>query len=486
MSTDTDLLDTSAAGPAAIRGGAIRIAAYGVGLVLSVGSAALLFRHLGVDDTGRYVAVLSLVTIAGGLTDAGLVNIGIREYAVRLGADRERLMRSLLGIRIVLTSLGILGAVAFALVAGYESTLVVGTAFAGLGVLVLGLQTMASTPLMTNLRLATVAGIDLLRQIVTVGLIVGLVLAGGGLISFLAIPTLAGALVALAVTAWIVRGLMPGRPSFHPSGLRALLRDTAAYAAASAVSTLYFRIAIIVMSLTASAAQTGYYAASFRIVEVLTVVPALAVGAAFPILARSARDDRGRFEYAVQRTFEVSTIIGAWFGLCLGLAAPVFIGIVAGPSFDQAIPVLRLQAAAMLGMFCAYAATYALLSIHRYADLLYITLAGLVVNLGLTLLLVSAWDARGAAVASAATELTLAVMSVVLLRLAPEGVRLGLSHVPRILVAAGAAIALALVPGIPPVALLFGGSAVFFVVLYLLRAIPPEVFEEVARLRASA
>ena len=41
------LLDTPDAGPAAIRGGAIRVAGYGAGIVITAMSAALLFRHPG-------------------------------------------------------------------------------------------------------------------------------------------------------------------------------------------------------------------------------------------------------------------------------------------------------------------------------------------------------------------------------------------------------------------------------------------------------
>jgi len=60
------VLDTPDAGPAAIRGAGLRVVSYGAGTLLSVGSAALLFRHLGVSDSGRYVTVLSLVTIVAG------------------------------------------------------------------------------------------------------------------------------------------------------------------------------------------------------------------------------------------------------------------------------------------------------------------------------------------------------------------------------------------------------------------------------------
>ena len=107
----TDLLDTPDAGPAAIRGGAIRVVGYGAGIVITALSAALLFRHLGVDDGGRYVTVLALVSIVAGLTDAGLTGIGMRELVVRHPSEREPLIRNLLGMRIVLGVVGLAGAV---------------------------------------------------------------------------------------------------------------------------------------------------------------------------------------------------------------------------------------------------------------------------------------------------------------------------------------------------------------------------------------
>src|SRR4051812_17649370 len=86
-----DILAPRAAGPAAIRGGALRVGGYLAGVLLSVGSAAILFRHLGVEDGGRYVTITSLVALVAGLTDAGLLAIGVRELTVRKGEARDRL-----------------------------------------------------------------------------------------------------------------------------------------------------------------------------------------------------------------------------------------------------------------------------------------------------------------------------------------------------------------------------------------------------------
>ncbi|MGO9900662.1 MAG: hypothetical protein ACLP0J_13450, partial [Solirubrobacteraceae bacterium] len=54
---DIDVLSTDQAGPKAIRGGAIRLVAFAVTVLLSVGSSALLFRHLKVVDSGYYATI---------------------------------------------------------------------------------------------------------------------------------------------------------------------------------------------------------------------------------------------------------------------------------------------------------------------------------------------------------------------------------------------------------------------------------------------
>src|SRR5262245_33091535 len=92
-----DLLDTPEAGPGVVRGGLVLVVGYGAGVAMTAMSAALLFRHLGVDDGGRYVTVLAVVSIAAGLMDAGLTGIGMRELVERHPTERDALIRNLIG-----------------------------------------------------------------------------------------------------------------------------------------------------------------------------------------------------------------------------------------------------------------------------------------------------------------------------------------------------------------------------------------------------
>jgi O-antigen/teichoic acid export membrane protein len=271
----TDVLDTPAAGGRAIRGGAIRGVGYVVGALLSLASVPLLFRHLGVVDFGRYVTITSLIVLVGGVTDVGLASVALREYSVRAGHQRDAFMRSILGARLVLTTLGVIGATAFSALAGYGAPLVLGTALAGGGLLLTVAQTTLSVPLQAGLRVGWLTAAELLRVGLVAALIIALVLASAGIVVFLAVPIPAGLLV-LALTVWLVRGTVPLRPSFAMGELVGLMRDTLPLAAATVLNVFYARIAIILTSLIATGTVTGYFGTANRVVEVAVGVPARA------------------------------------------------------------------------------------------------------------------------------------------------------------------------------------------------------------------
>ena len=73
-------------------------------------AAALVTRHLGTVDYGRYQTVVALVTIIQDVTDLGMTTLGLREYVQRRGEERTTFMRVLLGLRLALTALGIVAA----------------------------------------------------------------------------------------------------------------------------------------------------------------------------------------------------------------------------------------------------------------------------------------------------------------------------------------------------------------------------------------
>jgi O-antigen/teichoic acid export membrane protein len=479
-----DLLGSSAAGPAAIRGGVLRAGGYVGGVLLSVGAAAMLFRHLGVVDGGRYVTVISLVAIAGGISDAGLTAIGVREMAVRAGADRDRFARNLLGMRVLLTLAGAAGAVAFAAIAGYDRVMVLGTALAGAGLVFQNTQLTLAAPLMSGLRLGLVTATDLLRQLLTVLGIVVLVVAGASLLPFFAVMIVAS-LATLVLTAVLVRRDMPLRPAFHPSELRGLMRDVLPFSAASAAHVMYFRVAIVMVSLITTAEQTGYFGASFRIIDVLAVVPSLVVSAAFPIFARAARDDHARLAYGIERVFQACVVGGALVALGLALGAGFAIDVVAGPEFRPAADMLRIQAVAIGATFAGAVWGYAMLSLKMYRQALFVNGGALIGCAILVAVLASTHEGIGAAIATAIAELGLAIAGGIVLIRAHPHLRPSLGVLWRVAIAAAVGATAALATFLPEVARAILGCALFLAVAVALRAVPEELLQALRR-RAKA
>lgn len=480
---ELDVLDTTAAGGLIVRGGALRFGSY-LGVVgLSVISAALLTRYLGVVRFGEYTTVISLVSIVSSITDAGMSSLGSREFAVKAGAERSRLMSDLLGLRLTLTLIGVLLATAFALAADWDAALVAGTLLASLSVVALVFQHTLSIPLTTALRLGAISGLDLARQAFTVVLLVALIVLGVGVPGLLAVPLLVNVVLILP-TARLARGEISARVALHPRKWAALLRLTIYFSLAAAASTVYLYIAQILTSVIASDHQSGLFAAAFRVFIVIAAVPGLLVASAFPMLARAARDDRARLGYALQRTFEVTSIVGVAAALGVVAGARLIIAIVAGPKFAGAVGVLQIEGLALVASFVLAGWGFGLLALHRHREMLFGNLIALVVSAGLTVLLAATHGARGAAVASVCAESILAIVYVVSLVRSHPAYRPDLRVAAKVILAAIPAAVVAVVPSLPQLVQPVAALAVFAVLIVVTGAIPDELHDLIpARLR---
>lgn len=470
-----DLLSTTEAGPLATRGGALRVGSFAGGSLISIVGGALLFRHLGVVDAGRYTTALSLGALVAGFTDLGLTAIGMRELATREGERRAQMARNLLGIRLVLTTIGVILVTGFAY-AVYGTLLGSAVLIAGVGVFVANVQATWAVPLMSGLRLGWVSALDLGRQLASVALIVVLVLVGAQLLAFLTIPLIA-AIIVLVPTALLVRGDIPLRPSFELAQWRALLAPVITYSLAVAAATIYFRLAIVLVSLLASERDLGYFSLSFRISEVLFVIPGLLVGAAFPIFARAARDDPARLGYALARVFEVALITGAWVSLSLAIGAPLAIEIMGGAQFAPAAPILALLGIGLGATFVGSVWAFGLLSLHAHKLILQLTLAVLFGGCAVLVVLIEIDGARGAALGMAIVEVAAAIAGGVLLVRGRPHLRPRLTIIAKVALASLAAAATTLPSDAPPAVEVVLATIAYGGVLLVLRAFPQELRE---------
>ena len=389
------------------------------------------------------------------------------------------MLRDLLGLRVVMTTAGIV-VIAAICVPIYGSVIVWGVLIGGVGLVLQVWLDNYIVSLIVSLRMGWVAAIDFGRNFTSALLIVTLTLLGAHLLSFVALTIPIG-IVALYVGVRLLRGERSLTPTFNASRWLAMISSSLVYSFATAAATLYFYAAIVLTSLLANEHQLGYFQLSFRVTSLLAIVPTLLAGSALPIFSRAARDDAVRLGYALNRVLEVALLLGAWVALSLAIGSRIAVDIVGGTSghhnFLPAVGVLVFQGIALAGTFVGAVAQYGLLSLALHRRILVINVGGLLVAIVLMCVLIPLDGARGAAIATMTGELTAALAAWFALCEARPGLRPSLRIVPGVALAVLAGCAPLLIGGLPVVARVVLSSALYLAVIVLTRSFPAELGE---------
>jgi O-antigen/teichoic acid export membrane protein len=471
---DGDILRSAGAGEKVIHGSALRLGANLASLVFALATATLLLRYLGVDESGRYVTVMSLVGIALAIVDTGLNVSASKDLAMCKRDERRALLANVVGQRIIVAAVAWVCLVAFALMAGYPREMVLGTALAGFGIMLVAIGNSMLVPLTVDLRNAGIALVEMLRAFVVVVGVALLVVAGAKLDAFLALQILVG-LAVLSVVPLLVGRSGIVRPRFDRVRQRALRRTALPVAAALVLGQIYFRLVIVLMSLISNAKEIGYFGGSLRAMEALIALPILVASVALPVMAAAARDDdRARLRYAIEGLSEGAVIAGMLVILVTIRAADPVMRVIGGAEFEPAGNVLRIQVVALLFIALYQIWTVALVALGRQRQLIFTNALGLFTVAILAAVLVPPLGAKGGAIASVSADVVLAGLIYWRLHVATGRVMVRASFLARVAVASLAGGAALLLPiGDIPAAV--AGAVVFLGVGFAVGMVPKEL-----------
>ena len=458
-----------------VRGGVIRVGGFGIGIIFGLGTSALLLRHLGVVDYGKYGTIAALLGLVLALSDGGLTTIGARELATtEAGPRRVATASTLMFLRLVTTSLGVIIAIAFAAIAYATAELTLGAALVGASVVLISMQAMATVPLLVSLRIAPMTGFEVLRHTLSFLGVLVLVLADAGLTWFFTLQIPIAAILLLLTVIYVRRSFPIGVHFDRVAALR-LARETLPMAVASTMVVLYGGAMVIIVSLIASDYQTGLYVTSARIMEVVVGLPGLVIALALPVLSVASANDHARLRNALQLMIELGLVLSALVAVTLALAASGVIHLIGGAAFADAAPILQVQAFAIVGVFVSQTLQNALISLRHQQSLVATNAVALAAVVGFGVVFVGAFGAIGGAWAVLAAEALFVLMLLITLhRRAPQvlpSMRFSWKVVACLVVAALAG----LIPLPSPWLNAIIGGIAFLVVAIGLRAVPAEL-----------
>ncbi len=371
---------------------------------------------LGTARFGIYQFIAALTGMLALCAELGL-GVWTTRALARARDDAARIVGTAMGVRVF--------------TGGLYLTVIVGVALAAptaeerTATLLLGAATIVNA--FADYFGAVFRGFEDLRDEARLNIARALLIAAGGLGALLCDRSLTALSVGLLIgtcvsTGWGLLILRRRHPSVFPwrgqlewPFARAALSQSAPIWLATLLSLLYFKADVVILRALGGEQALGAYSAAYRIFESVMLLPSIVMAAAFAPLAR-AHGDRHR-----QRRWE-RALMATLFGMGLLVAGTIYlashriVAAVFGADFSRAWGSLRILALGIPILFVNSGLRQFLIA--RSLERVNLWLSGglLIFNVALNLAVIPRFRGEGAALATVATELVLAISAILAIR----------------------------------------------------------------------
>lgn len=387
----------------------LMLGAKGVAMVLNVVATVIVARALGVSGRGAFAVAFSLTLLLVQFGTVGMVTAN-PYFVAREPASRARIVANSLWLA---AAFGLIGIAAGILVRFVAPSVTQGLSWPELLVAIIGVPAALATNFLQNVllgegRTVSMNAIEVAMGVVsTVALAVALLVFDAGVL--VAISIMTGSFVLSAVAFLIA--LVRGRPRvWRPDAALAqtMLRYAFRIYVATLLAFLVLRLDLLLVNAYLGEHEAGLYSVVAALAQGMYVIPAVVGVNLFPRIARGGSDE---ISAGVFRSFFL-----LYGGLCLLTIplAPVFIRLLFGPAFDDAVVLYwwLVPGIFSLGMLTVLSNHFAGRGFPLEAMLVWFV--GLAVNVAMNLALLKA---HGTWIASLASTVAYTVLMVLHVRM---------------------------------------------------------------------
>ncbi|MCD4813000.1 flippase [bacterium] len=239
---------------------------------------------------------------------------------------------------------------------------------------------------------------------------IGALQAGLGIQGVAMAYVAAGALGVLLAAGLLLKGrFLPGAWKWDITFFKYVWQQALPLTVTTLFINLYFRIDMTLLAKLRSSAEVGWYGAAHKCIEVLMVIPAVLVIAAFPGFSKLFRENREQLIRANTKVIKLLLLLGAPIaGGAWVVANPLMI-LIFGEAYAPSGAALGWLALALCMIFLNYALSYLLISCERQMVNAVVSGIAVIVSIGANLLLIPRIGHVGAAMAAVVTEVFLFV-----------------------------------------------------------------------------
>ena len=375
---------------------ATQVVGRGLALVLSLVATKVITNYLGLEEYGSYATVLVGASLVFALADLGIPMLLARELS-KFPNRTDELAGNLLTLRLL--TCGVMLALTAIVVPflPYSWDEKVGLLIATAGLLVGSVSLFPIPFFQVNMRLELAALAEVFARAVALaalGVVVLLDLGFLWLVASIAVAWGANLVLTFALSRsfWHFNLRWDRVAVFH------LMRAALPIAVVAVLGLLHFRIDALLLTFLKPAEDVGIYVLAYSVFEQALFLPALFMGAVFPILTRAAHDrDEAALRDVLDKSLRFLVVLGVVIAVLVFTLADPLIRLLSNEEFSASADALRILSFAVVPLFATTIFSSLLVSL---ADLRYVAYAsafGIVANIALNLVLIPEYSYKGAA-----------------------------------------------------------------------------------------
>ncbi len=398
--------------PKAARNTVIQLFGRVFSTLFGIVALAAVTRYLGQEGFGWYTTVFTFLQFFGILSDFGLTLITAQMLA-EPGADEEKLLANLFSFRLILSGIFFGAACLSVWFFPYPAIIKWGVLVLSLSFYATTLQNIFVGFYQKHLKMDKVAWGDAAgRFIILVGYIL-IVWQKWGLLPILAMSVLAN----ISQFFWLwyaAKRLIHLRWEVNWPVYKEIFKRSWPVAISIAFNLIYLKADTLVLSLARTQQEVGLYGAAYRIIDVLTTVPAMFMGIMLPLLTFAwSVGDRETFKYYFRRAYDTMFLLAlpAVFG-GVYLAKPLMV-FLAGAEFADSGVFLQILLLASVAIFLAAVSAHAVIAVGKQRAIIWWYILDAVLSLAGYIILIPRYGGVAAAWVTVFSEVFIAVATFV-------------------------------------------------------------------------
>lgn len=376
-----------------------------VSRVLGLALNLVLARRLLAAGFGRYSLILVIIMLAGMAADFGTANIIIRDVSRRRERANSFLIAALL-LKLVTTLLVTAAVGTIILLGGFSRELAVPLFIATLSIIPTSMSTVFESAFQAFERMDLSALADVVFSFALTIAGIAIVYRGGGVVQMTEVYLGASVFRLGYSSLWYSR--LPRIPSswkFDGDIFRNLVKESFPMLYWQFISLAYYKIDILLLGALRVSAEVGWYAAAYKLFEVITMFGWLAVQSLLPLMSMVYQKSRDSLFILFEKAMKYVWIAGLGVAIFMMALSGPAVALVLPPVYHPAVNVLKVLGFAVPLMVGCSLFGNMFVAMNVQGKVAKWSLLSLAVNVGFNLLLIPRYGAMGAAVTTLLSEI---------------------------------------------------------------------------------